>query len=60
MNPRYRTKLDQLLVSELELLSQAFKRLRSEGALSFAYSFTDFLDIVFAAGDWNNTHLDSR
>lgn len=56
----YRKHLDQLLVSELELLLQAYRRLRTEGAIGFAYTFQDFLAITFAEGEWDSTHLDGR
>lgn len=56
----YKTNLDKLLVSELELLLQAHRRLRTEGAVGFAYSFQDFLDIIFAKGEWDSMHLDGR
>lgn len=52
------TSFEELTISDIELLSQVHTRLLAEGFISIRHSFDDFLDVVVARGDYEDTSTD--
>lgn len=51
-------KFEDLTASDIDLLCQAWIRLRAEG-IAAPMVFGDFLDIVLARGEYSNTNTDA-